>query len=181
MDEGLGGNGLGFMSCKERVSQRCERRDARAWGPAPLMFLTVCMLLVPMVVCASGCGQPSETRAEEEVVAERALLAALKGEKAEFVTLVAPSFLAEVRAEMPDTDDETVGGVLIAGFLAGIPFSSPVETSYEVVQAGDEAVVYVWGVFLAPDGGEIVIEEAGAVRIPIVREDGRWYLDLLDL
>jgi len=139
------------------------------------------MLLAPLAVGAAGCGEPSETRVEEEVVAERVLLAALNGERAEFVTLVAPSFLAEVRAEIPDSDDETLGGVLIAGFLEGIPFSSLINASYEVAATGDEAVVYVWGSFLGPDGQEMVIEEAEAVRMPLIREDGRWYLDLLDL
>jgi len=169
------------MRYRERRRRVRERRGFVAWSLPQVSLLLVCALLVPLAAGAAGCGESSETRAEEEITAERALLAALNGEKTEFVTLVAPSFLAEVRAEMPDSDDETVGGVLIAGFLEGIPFSSLVEASYEVVPAGDEAVVYVWGVFLAADGGEVVIEEAEALRIPLVREDGRWYLDLLDL
>jgi hypothetical protein len=148
--------------------------------PMTSLFL-VCVFLVPFAAAAAGCGEPPVTRAQEEVVAERALQAALNGKKAEFVTLVAPSFLAEARAEMPDSDDETLGAVLIAGFLKDIPFSSLVNVSYEVAAAGDEAAVYVWGVFLKSDGQEIVIEEAGAVRIPLIRENGSWYLDLLDL
>jgi len=148
-------------------------------------FLSWCILLyLPVILftAAAGCGgTPVSTRPEGEVVVEDVLRAALEGEKAEFVTMVAPSFLAAVRSEMPDTDDETLGGVLIAGFLENIPFSAVVDADYSIDTTGDRAAVYVWGVFLDGNGLEMEIAEAAAVRIPLIRENGRWYLDLLDL
>ncbi len=83
---------------------------------------------------------------------------------------------------MPETDDKTLGGVLIAGFLEDIPFSGTVEAQYSISESPTGGtVVYVWGRFVDADGNEMVIEEADAVRIPIVYEDGRPYIDLLDL
>ncbi|MBN2026060.1 MAG: hypothetical protein JW854_04810 [Actinobacteria bacterium] len=182
MDEGLGVNGMGFMSYGKRCGQGRGRRSFRAWSLHAIPLILACVLLPPLAVGAAGCGEPPETRAEEEVVAERVLLAALNGERSEFVTLVAPSFLAEVRAEMPDSDDETIGGVLIAGMLEGIPFAGIIEACYSVWEYSQQTVaVYVSGRFVDAGGAEITISEADAIRIPLVSEDGRWYLDLLDL
>ena len=115
------------------------------------------------------------------MLADRALQTALEGGRAGFVRLVAPSFLEQLRAEMPDADDEVLGGVLIAGFLEGIPFSAMGDVTYDIEAAGDRASVYVWGVFLDDNGAGIELGEAEAVRIPLIRENGRWYIDLLDL
>ena len=130
---------------------------------------------------AAGCGSLPGQRADEELLVEKALGTALAGERSEFVSLVAPSFLEEVRAEMPDAGDETLGGILIAGFREDIPFAAVREAAYEVETEGDEAVVHVWGAFLGSGGEEMDIPEAEALRFPLVREGGRWYLDLLDL
>ncbi len=144
-----------------------------------LSIALILLLLAPAFL--AGCGGSSVSRPEQELVAEEALNTALRGEKVEFVNLVAPSFLAQARAEMPDAGEGTLGGILIAGFLEDIPFGGIVEASYEMEADTDEAVIYVWGRFLGPDGQEIEIDKAEALRIPLVREDGRWYLDLLDL
>jgi hypothetical protein len=152
-------------------------KGKRLLGRPSVLALT-CVVVMGFLC---GCGGSSASRSEQELVVERALNAALQGEKAEFVTLVAPSFLGQARAEMPDVDDEILGGILIAGFLEDIPFSGIVEASYEVEADGDEAVIYVWGLFLGPDGREMEIDKAEALRIPLVKEGGLWYLDLLDL
>jgi hypothetical protein len=133
------------------------------------------------LLAVMGCGGSPETRPEEELLVEKALQAALGGERTEFVGLVAQSFLAQVRAEMPDTDDQTLGGVLIAGFLKGIPFEGILAAEYDIETDGDRAAVYVWGSFVDAGGAEISVSEAEALRIPLIREDGRWYIDLLDL
>lgn len=160
-------------------ADRCESRanENRLLLRPSVLALTIIIVLGFL----GGCGGSSVSRPEEELVVERALNAALQGEKAEFVSLVAPSFLGQARAEMPDVDDETLGGILIAGFLEDIPFNGIVEASYEVEADGDEAVIYVWGLFLGPEGREMKIDKAEALRIPLVREGGIWYLDLLDL
>lgn len=150
-------------------------------APRPLPLLSCALACLIILASAAGCGGSSVPRAEEELVAEKALQAALGGERAEFVTLVAPSFLAGARAEMPDSSDETLGGVLIAGFLEDIPFTGMRDAVYGVESAGDKAAVYIWGIFLDPSGVYMEIGEAEAVRIPLVRENGRWYIDLLDL
>jgi hypothetical protein len=76
---------------------------------------------------------------------------------------------------------QTLGGVLIAGFLEDVPFTGLVQAEYDVEVTGDKAAVYVWGTFLDSSGAEIEISEAEALRIPLMRDGGRWYLDLLDL
>lgn len=134
-----------------------------------------------VVAAACGCGGSPQTRPQEELVVERALQAALGGERTGFTGLVAPSFLAQARAEMPDSGDETLGGVLIAGFLEDIPFAGIVAAEYDARTSGDESAVYVWGVFLDGNGAEMRISEGEALRVPLVREDGRWYIDPLDL
>lgn len=141
----------------------------------------VALWCVALILFAAGCGGQGEARVPEELVAERTLRAALAGERAEFEGLVAPSFLAQARAEMPDSDDEILGGVLIAGFLEDIPFAEVVAAEYGVETEGDRAAVYVWGTFAGAGGEEMTMSEAEAIRIPLVRENGRWYLDLLDL
>lgn len=161
------------------------RRPLAGWrkslveaGRCPSVFALACLILLGLIC---GCGGSTAPRGEQELVAERAMQAALAGINAEFVSLVAPSFLREARAEMPEVDDETLGGILIAGFLEEISFTGIVEVFYEVEVDGEEAVVYVWGFFLGPDGREMEINEAEALRIPLAREGGSWYLDLLDL
>jgi hypothetical protein len=137
-------------------------------------------LLLALLV-AAGCGGSSSQGVNQETLAEKALRAAFNVRKAEFVSLVAPSFLEEARREMPDTDDETLGGVLIAGFTEKLPFAGVVDATYRLDVQGEKAVVHVWGQFLDSQGTEISIAEAQALRIPIIKENGRWYLDLLDL
>lgn len=150
----------------------------RALFPPLLLLALASMLLISAV----GCGGSSGTsRPPEEMVVEGALDAALSGERAEFVSFVAPSFLAQVRAEMPDATDETLGGVLIAGFLEDIPFEGVVDIEYDAKVNGDRASVYIWGTFLDAGGEEMSISEAEALRVPLIREGGSWYLDLLDL
>jgi hypothetical protein len=161
---------------------RTSRRKGRGQGHIFLMLPSVLALTcIAFLGLLCGCGGSSVSRSEEELVVERSLNSALQGERAEFVILVAPSFLEQARAEIPDVDDETLGGILIAGFLEDIPFSGIVEAYYEVEVDEDEAVVYIWGLFIGPDGREVEIDKAKALRIPIVREGGSWYLDLLDL
>ena len=70
----------------------------------------VALWCVALILFAAGCGGQGEARVPEELVAERTLRAALAGERAEFAGLVAPSFLTQARAEMPDSDDEILGG-----------------------------------------------------------------------
>ena len=188
MEEGFGGNGLGIMTgtgTRRRETtpmaggkdpaRRVVRR-VRVWSPAVLV--SACLILAGVL---GGCGGSPAPRPEEELIVDRALNAALQGEKAEFVTLVAPSFLEQARAEMPDVDDETLGGILIAGFLEDIPFHGIREAAYSINSAGDKADVYVTGLFVGPDGQEIKVDGAEALRIPIIREGGSWYLDFLDL
>ncbi len=130
----------------------------------------------------AGCGgSPQDRRSAEEKLAERALSAAFAGDSAGFVSLVEPSFVANARAQMPDVDDVELGGILIAGFTEDIPFRGIKEAIYDISTCGDRAVVHVWGLFTSPDGGEVEVGEADAVRIPLIRVEGNWHLDLLDL
>jgi hypothetical protein len=146
-------------------------------------FLMLTLSCMALLAAAAGCGSDTpDTRPEAVRVAEGALQAALGGDRVEFLGLVAPSFLAQARAEMPDVDDETLGGVLIAGFLEDIPFAGIVEAQYSLSEyPTGGTVVYAWGRFVDAEGNEMVIEEADAVRVPIVYEDGRPYIDLLNL
>jgi hypothetical protein len=161
-------------------------RHGRGMGSRTIALIFLGLSCLALLAAAAGCGgEAPDTRPQEVQVAERALQAALGGEKIEFVGLVAPSFLAQARAEMPDTDDETLGGVLIAGFLEDIPFAGIVEPQYSYFdyeyEIRPKAATYVWGRFIDAAGNEVVIDEADAIRIPLVYEDGRFYLDLLDL
>jgi hypothetical protein len=142
---------------------------------------TILFPLLLALLVAAGCGGSSSQGKGEETLAEKAMAAALNARRTEFVYLVAPSFLEEARREMPDADDETLGGVLLAGFLENIPFTAIVDAEYRLDTQGEKGVVHVWGSFLDSQGAEVDIAEAQAVRIPIIKEDGRWYLDLLDL
>jgi hypothetical protein len=139
------------------------------------------LTLLLTLLIAAGCGGSSSQGKNEETLAEKAMRAAFNARRTEFVSLVAPSFLQEARREMPDAEDETLGGVLIAGFLDKLPFAGIVDATYRLDVQGEKAVVHVWGQFLDAQGAEISIAEAQAVRIPIIKENGRWYLDLLDL
>lgn len=149
-----------------------------AWRPA---VLGTCLLAALALFLAAGCGRPETLRGAEERAAEGVLDAALGGRNAEFVSLVAPSFLEDARREMPDADDETLGKVLVAGFLEDVPFAGAVEAVYGVEVAGDRAAVHVWGTFVDEAGSEVILPEAEALRIPLVNEAGRWCLDPLDL
>jgi hypothetical protein len=39
----------------------------------------------------------------------------------------------------------------------------------------------VWGTFVGPDGQEVEVEKSDALRVPLLEEGGRWYVDLLDV
>ncbi len=82
---------------------------------------------------------------------------------------------------MPDAADEELATVLVSGFLGGLPFASIKNASYETEVEGHKAVVHLWGVFTGSGGQEVNITQANALRIPLVNEGGRWYLDLLDI
>ena len=144
-----------------------------------LVVATILMVVVPATLV--GCGGTSPARSEQELLAQEALAKALEGDNAGFVSLVAPSYLENARAEMPDVDDEVLGGILIAGFLGDIPFRGIQHATYDVDPQGDKAVVHVWGSFVDSLGMEMGLPEAEAVRIPLVNEGGRWFIDLLDL
>lgn len=138
--------------------------------------------LVLAVGLAAGCGKTaSPARSEEERVAEEALRAAMRGDGVAFLELVAPSFRERAKAEMPDADPETLGAVLLAGFAQDIPYSEASELLFEVSTEGDRSVVHVWGDFQDLEGNRVTLDQAGALRVPLVREEGRWYVDLLDL
>jgi len=144
-------------------------------------FFAACVFTAAAVALLAGCGSPPAQRSTEEALAEVALESALDGRNAEFVSLVAPSFLEDARRQMPDADDEVLGKVLISGFLEGVPFEGIVDATYFVEVEGDRAVVHVWGTFRDSGGAETDLPETDAVRIPLINEGGRWYLDLLDL
>lgn len=144
-----------------------------------LIILFLCLLVL---AAAAGCGgDVSSSGSSELPLAEEALKAAFDGENQTFLTLVAPSFLEEVRQEMPDAEDEVLGGILVAGFLEDVPYTGIKEARSQVETTGEEAVVHVWGVFLDENGEEVTVREAEALRITLVKENGGWYLDLLDL
>ncbi len=149
---------------------------------APCRYLRSLVAFLLVAAAAFGCGRPaSPVRSEEETVAERALQAAMSGDGVGFLDLVAPSFLERARAEMPDADAETLGAVLLAGFAQKIPYAGAEDLRFEVRDEGDRAVVHVWGEFVDPGGGRTSLSEDRALRIPLRREEGRWYVDLLDL
>lgn len=164
-----------------RRPARRRGRLAEARGRGLLLTLALLVTCLAALAGGAGCGSPSAARPQEELVAEKALWAALEGERSEFVAVVAPSFVEEARSQMPDADDETLGGVLIAGFMQGIPFAGIKEAAYSVEGSGDRAAVYVWGSFVSPDGSVMELAEGDALRVPLRCEGGRWYLDLLDL
>lgn len=135
------------------------------------------MALLPL----AGCGGEAPARSEEEKVAEEALRSALSGDGASFADLVAPSYLERAEAQMPDADRETLGDVLAARFSQSWPFSDLTAPLFEVRAEGDRAVVHVWGEFLGTGGEPVTLPQSQALRVPLVKEGGRWYIDLLDL
>lgn len=144
----------------------------------PAVILSILLALVAAVGCG---GEASPSGSGEPSLAEEALKAAFAGDNQAFLALVAPSFLEEASREMPDVEDEVLGGILVAGFLEDVPYTGMKEVQSQVETAGDKAVAHVWGVFLDENGEEVTVREADALRITLVKENGRWYLDLLDL
>lgn len=148
---------------------------------APIMFLLAATVALAAVLAAGCGGTAAPERSEEERVVEAALQAALRGDGEAFLELVAPSFLERARAEMPDADPATLGSVLLAGFAEKVPYAGAGDLSFEVSTEGDRSVVHVWGNFQDLEGNPVALDEGDALRVPLLREGGRWYLDLLDL
>ncbi|MDY6795545.1 MAG: hypothetical protein SWK76_09765 [Actinomycetota bacterium] len=146
-----------------------------------LSFIALLFLAIAAVTLGCGGGSSSDPGGGMEGVTAEAFSAALDGDGERFIRLVAPSFLEEARREMPDIDDVVLGDVLIAGFTEDLAFTGIEEAVYEAEVNGDRAVVHVWGSFTGADEGRVMLEEADALPVPMVRENGRWYLDLLDL
>jgi len=167
-------------SCQPSLPAKEARRPRRN-PPLAGALLTAGVLLASAVFALPGCGGGEKALGEEEQVVERALRSAFAGEDESFLKLVDPSFVEEARAEMPDADDETLGGVLLSGFLRDIPYRGLEDSVYQVEVEGDRAVVHVWGAFVDGEGREVAVAEEEAIRVPLRREGGRWYLDLLDL
>lgn len=157
---------------------RARRRKGRSAARAVLALLS---LSVAFFLILPGCGSGTGALSEEEQVAERALRSAFAGDGEAFLRLVDPSFVRGAREEMPDADDETLGVILLSGFLQDIPYSGMPRPRYQVEQEGERAVVHVWGSFLDAEGREVEVAEEEALRVPLLREGGRWYLDLLDM
>ncbi|MGQ9474704.1 MAG: hypothetical protein ACUVRX_03300 [Actinomycetota bacterium] len=151
----------------------------RVFAPVALL-LAVALGLV--AVLAAGCGGPAESeRSEVERVAEAALRSVMRGDGEALLDLVAPSFLERARAEMPDADPSTLGSVLLAGFAEKVPYAGAERLSFEASTEGDRSVVHVWGNFQDLEGNPVALDEGDALRVPLLREGGRWYVDLLDL
>jgi len=145
------------------------------------LFLLCFVALLSVPFSAAGCGGETPARSEEERVAERALQAALSGDGTSFAALVAPSYLERAGGEMPDADRETLGDVLSSRFSQSWSFRGVKAPVFEVQEEGDKAVVHVWGEFEGAGGEPLEITRPQALRIPLIKEEGRWYLDLLDL
>ncbi|MBC7254405.1 MAG: hypothetical protein H5T72_10625 [Actinobacteria bacterium] len=144
------------------------------------VFALAALLMVALT--ASGCGKSAAPeRSEEERVAEEAVRVAMRGDAVAFLQLVAPSFLERARAEMPDAEPETLGAVLLAGFSEEVPYAGAGDLFFEVSEEGDRAVVHVWGEFLDAEGNAVSLGQGDALRVALRREEGRWYVDLLDL
>mgnify|MGYP001035254029 CR=1 FL=1 len=166
MEEGIREHGMDIM-----------KPDTRFTILTTILFASFLLL-----VAAAGCGgEAPEPVSGEQPLAEEALKAAFNGDNQAFLSLVAPSFLEEVGQEMPDVEDEVLGGILVAGFMEDVPYTGMKEVRSQVDTSGDNAVVHVWGVFLDENGEEVTVREADALRITLVKENGKWYLDLLDL
>lgn len=149
---------------------------------------TACALFLALTVAAvvilapAGCGGGGgETENGEATVVEAAFNFAFEGDSSDFLSLVAPSLVEEARREMPEITDEELGAVMMAGFLRDLPYTGMVDVRYMAELDGDRAVVHAWGTFHDERGEEVEISEMDALRIILVKEEGRWYLDLLDL
>lgn len=152
-----------------------ERRKGNA------IRAVACLLLAVTLLTAAGCGRPSLERSEEERVAEGVLKAVMERDGKTFLEMVAPSFLEQAKSEMPEADEETLGGVLLAGYSQKIPYREAENLVFQIQEEGDRAAVHVWGDFRDWAGEKVTLTEGQALRIPLRREEGRWYLDLLDI
>ncbi len=192
MDELSAGVFAAGASVEANGSQRPhtgKERRRRAY-PHPFSTRTVSALSVlalvlvsacAIVLCLGGCGKEPLTRSEQEEVAERVLRAVAENDGMAFLGTVAPSYLDQARSEMPYADDGMLGDVLLAGYAQKVPFRRMTAPVFQVSVEGDKAVVHVWGDFLGAEGQKVTLAEGQALRIPLVREGDRWYLDLLDL
>lgn len=156
-------------------------RDPGRTVSAIRVVLSVLFVACALVLYTSGCGKEPPAKSEQEEVAERVLRAVAENDGMAFLGTVAPSYLDQARSEMPYVDDNTLGDVLLAGYARKVPFRGMTAPVFQVSVEGDEAVVHVWGDFLGAEGEKVTLGEGQALRIPLVREGGRWYLDLLDL
>ena len=83
------------------LSHRAGVTHGRSWRDHTTTFSCLPCSCMALLAAAAGCGgEAPDARPEEVRVTERALQSALGGKKPEFVSLVAPSFLAQARAEM---------------------------------------------------------------------------------
>jgi hypothetical protein len=149
-----------------------------------LQVMRLALAVTALVLIASvfaGCGGTASRLDEPQAVVDDAIKAASGQDATGFLALVAPSFVEQARQQMPGASDAEVGGVMAAGFLEGLPFAALQSAEYETEVNGDKAVVHVYGTFLDASGQEVQIGQGDAVRVPLVNEGGRWYLDLLDI
>jgi hypothetical protein len=149
--------------------------------PGVLRFVLAAAVLVLAAVAAVSCGGTSARLDEQQAVVDKAIQAAEGRDSARFLALVAPSFRDQARQQMPDVSEEDLGSLLASGFLEGLPFAVVKNAKYETEVNGDKAVVHLYGTFNDSQGAEVKIGEGEALRVPLVNEGGRWYLDLLDI
>jgi hypothetical protein len=148
-------------------------KNTRFW-----LALALCAILLAGI---AGCGGSSPSLDEQQAVVDKAMRSLASGDLSRFLPLVAPSFVDEARRQMPEATDEELAGVLASGFRDQIPFTSIKSANYQTDVDDDHAVVHVWGSFVDSAGGSMEITQTQAIRVPLVKEEGRWYLDLLDI
>jgi len=141
---------------------------------------SVIAILILTGFAVAGCGARSGMD-EQQLVVDKAINSAIAGDDLQFLSLVAPAFREEASLQMPEATEGELAAVMAAGFLEDIPFASIKSANYETEADADKAVVHLWGIFVDAGGEGISIELPDALRIPLVREGGRWYLDLLDI
>jgi hypothetical protein len=156
-----------------------------------LLALIVAALLI---VALAGCGgtEPGPHNEQEQLV-DNVLRARLAGDFEPALDAIPPDYIEQIKTFMPDLSDEQLREILLTSLQSAsqsafsFEGAEIVEIFYRTESQGPDTVrVFYWGTIQYQEAGETKTQtvtqtdaETQGFSFPLVRQQGKWYWDLI--
>ncbi len=153
----------------------------------PLVLLGLIFSVFALGLC--GCGEGQGVSGPEKIVispeadvAVKAVEAAIRGSYCEFLSTLDPLFVDVAVREVGIAPGEELGKLLATRFVerflpAGL--GSLIHVESDALLRGDKGTALLWGEMALEGGKALRLARDEALRIPMIRREGGWFVDML--